>query len=269
MAPRPAPPTREARAALAALEARVVLCRACPRLVAHREEVARTKRAAYRDQSYWGRPVPAFGDPLGRLLIVGLAPAAHGGNRTGRMFTGDRSGDWLYDALHAAGFANQPTSRSRDDGLELEDAFVTAAARCAPPDNRPTPEEFARCRSYLVGEMRLLPNTRVVLALGALAWEHWLRAYEEIGGSVPKPRPKHAHGAEVRLSSITLLGSYHPSQQNTQTGRLTRPMLHSVFERARAIVDGEAGAAAAAARDPAPGARAASTSRRTRSASTG
>ena len=233
--------------ALARLEARVVRCRLCPRLVAWREEVARVKRRAFADEDYWGRPIPAFGADSARLVVVGLAPAAHGGNRTGRMFTGDRSGDWLYAALHAHGFATQPTSLRRGDGLALVDAFVTAAARCAPPDNRPTPEEFARCRPYLVGELGLLTRARVVVALGALAWEHFLRAYEERGGTVGKPRPRHGHGAEVVLAGIagdsfaggrdvTLLGSYHPSQQNTQTGRLTRPMFHSIFGRALALL---------------------------------
>ncbi len=256
-----------ARTALAALETRVTRCRACPRLVAHREETARTKRAAYRDQSYWGRPVPAFGDAAARLLLVGLAPAAHGGNRTGRMFTGDRSGDWLYEALHGAGFANQPTSHAREDGLVLTDAFVTAAARCAPPGNRPTPGEFARCRPFLVEEMRLLRHVRVVIALGALAWDQWLHAYAERGGIVPRPRPRHGHGIEVGLAAppIVLLGSYHPSQQNTLTGRLTRPMFQSVFARARALLDTEAAVSPLPGVSPAP---AAATSRRTRSTST-
>lgn len=232
-------------AALERIEARVVRCRLCPRLVAWREEVARVKRRAFAHETYWGRPIPAFGNDDARLVVVGLAPAAHGGNRTGRMFTGDRSGDWLYAALFAHGFATQPESTGRDDGLELVDTFITAAARCAPPDNRPTPEEFARCRPYLVGELGLLARARVVVALGALAWEHFLRAWEERGGVAPRPRPKHTHGAEVVLPAIagdgfasgrevTLLGSYHPSQQNTQTGRLTRPMFHAIFERARA-----------------------------------
>jgi len=233
--------------ALARIESRVVRCRLCPRLVAWREEVARVKRRAFATEIYWGKPIPAFGEAGARLVIVGLAPAAHGGNRTGRMFTGDRSGDWLYEALFAHGFATQPTSVRPGDGLELVDTFITAAARCAPPDNRPTPEEFARCRPYLVAELGLLTRARVVVALGALAWEHVLRAYEERGGVVGKPRPRHGHGAEVVLARIagdafaggrdvTLLGSYHPSQQNTQTGRLTRPMFHAVFARARARI---------------------------------
>lgn len=231
----------------ARLEARVVSCRACPRLVAWREEVAATKRRAFAGETYWGRPVPAFGSIEARLVLVGLAPAAHGGNRTGRMFTGDRSGDWLYDALHAHGFASQAHSTSRDDGLELHDTFITAAARCAPPDNRPTPEEFARCRPFLVEELGLLRNARVVIALGALAWEQFFKAWVERGGRMPLPRPRHGHGVERALSGIpgdgfaagrpvTLLGSYHPSQQNTQTGRLTRPMFYSVFARARDLL---------------------------------
>jgi uracil-DNA glycosylase family 4 len=258
--PAPADPLRR-------LESRIVACRACPRLVAWREEAARVKRRAYREQPYWGRPVPAFGEADARLVIVGLAPAAHGGNRTGRMFTGDSSGDWLYDALHHHGFASQAASTGRDDGLVLSDTFITAAARCAPPDNKPTPDEFARCRPFLVAELGLLPRARVVVALGALAWEHFLRAYEARGGHVKAPRPKHGHGAFVRLEGIagdgfasgravTLLGSYHPSRQNTQTGRLTRPMLYAVFARARDLL-------------PESSARAAATKRRTRSTSTG
>jgi uracil-DNA glycosylase family 4 len=234
-------------AALERLESRVVRCRRCPRLVAWREEVARTKRRAFAGETYWGRPVPAFGPADARLVLVGLAPAAHGGNRTGRMFTGDRSGDWLYAALFAHGFATQEEARARDDGLELLDTFVTAAARCAPPDNRPTPEEFANCRPWLVAELALLTRARVVVALGALAWEHFLRAWSARGGAVPAPRPRHAHGAEAALPGIagdafaggrgvTLIGSYHPSQQNTQTGRLTRPMFHAIFGRARVLL---------------------------------
>jgi uracil-DNA glycosylase family 4 len=225
------------RTALAALEARVVRCRRCPRLVAWREETARTKRRAYKDETYWGRPVPAFGDPRARLLVVGLAPAAHGGNRTGRMFTGDRSGDWLYAALHAHGFANQAQSIARDDGLRLRDAFVSAGARCAPPDNKPTREEFAACRPWLVAELALLTRVRVVVALGGLAWGEFLLAWVAHGGAVGSPRPKFAHAAERAIGGgVTLLGSYHPSQQNTQTGRLTREMLGAVFARARALL---------------------------------
>src|SRR5688500_15200917 len=213
--------------ALDELHRRITCCRRCPRLVRWREASAKKPPRRYLGMEYWAKPLPGFGDPKARVLIVGLAPAAHGGNRTGRMFTGDRSGDWLYEALFAHGFANQPESRHAGDGLVLYDTWITAAARCAPPDNRPTPEEFARCRPYLVSEMRLLPLARVVLALGALAWDQWLRAYESMGGAVPRPRPRHAHGAELGLDSLadapttqglTLLGSYHPSQQNTLTG---------------------------------------------------
>src|SRR5438046_315029 len=174
----------------------IVACDACPRLRNYCTDIAREKRRAYREETYWGRPVPAFGDPRARLLLVGLAPAAHGGNRTGRMFTGDRSGDWLYGALHAHGFANQAASTSRDDGLVLRDAFVTAGARCAPPDNKPTREEFAACRPWLAQEFALLVRVRVVLALGALAWREFLLAWEAAGGRTPMPRPRFAHGAE-------------------------------------------------------------------------
>jgi uracil-DNA glycosylase family 4 len=200
--------------------------------------VAREKRRAYRDQDYWGRPVPGFGDPKARLLVVGLAPAAHGGNRTGRVFTGDSSGDWLYEALHRFGFANQPDSTARNDGLELTGCYVTAAARCAPPDNRPTTPEFERCREYLEAETRLLAGARVVLVLGRLAHERWLRAAGLWDAMPAARRPPFAHAAEHRLpDGRTLLCSYHPSRQNTQTGRLTRAMWHAVFRRARACVD--------------------------------
>jgi len=215
-----------------------VRCRRCPRLVAWREEVARTKRRAFASETYWGKPIPAFGSADARLVVVGLAPAAHGGNRTGRMFTGDRSGDWLYAAMHAQGFASQPTSLHNGDGLVLRDAFITAGARCAPPDNKPTREEFANCRPWLVGELELLESKRVVIALGGLAWTEFLLAWKARGGALPRPLPKFAHGAEARLEGVTLLGSYHPSQQNTSTGRLTRPMLEGVFARARTLLDG-------------------------------
>jgi len=213
-----------------------VRCRRCPRLVAWREEVARTKRRAFASETYWGKPIPAFGSVDARLVVVGLAPAAHGGNRTGRMFTGDRSGDWLYAAMHAHGFASQPTSVHRGDGLVLRDAFITAGARCAPPDNKPTREEFANCRPWLVGELELLESMRVVIALGGLAWTEFLLAWKALEGELPRPLPKFAHGAEARLHGVTLLGSYHPSQQNTSTGRLTRPMLEGVFARARVLL---------------------------------
>jgi uracil-DNA glycosylase family 4 len=216
------------------LERAIVHCRRCPRLVAHREAVAREKRAQYRNWDYWGRPVPGFGDHRARLLIVGLAPAAHGANRTGRMFTGDRSGDWLYDALHVAGFANRPVSTRRGDGLALRSAFVTAIARCAPPGNRPNPEEIRHCRSHLTGEIRRLSDVRVVVVLGHLALDGFLRAWAEAGRKTPSPRPRFVHGAEYDLGGeTTLLVSYHPSQQNTFTKKLTRRMLRAVFRRAR------------------------------------
>ncbi len=222
------------RAALEALQAEVVACRRCPRLVEWRERVAREKRAAFRDWEYWGKPVPGFGDPEARLLVVGLAPAAHGGNRTGRIFTGDRSGDWLFRALWKAGFANQPESRSRDDGLRLEDAYVTAAVRCAPPQNRPTSEERANCLPYLRREWEILDRVRVVVALGSFA----CAAVADVAGL--RPRPKFAHGAEHPLpGGRRLLCSFHPSQQNTFTGRLTEAMFDAVFARARALLEGE------------------------------
>jgi uracil-DNA glycosylase family 4 len=210
----------------------IVACRACPRLVAWRELVARERRAAYRGETYWGRPVPGFGDPLAAIVVVGLAPAAHGANRTGRMFTGDRSGEFLYAALWGAGLASRPESVSRDDGLELRGCYVTAAVRCAPPDNRPTPDERATCLPYLRRELELLANARVLVCLGALAWEAALALLEPR----PRPRPRFAHGAELAWAGHpVLLASYHPSQQNTFTGRLTAPMLDAVLERARLL----------------------------------
>ena len=215
----------------AAVNAAVVACRACPRLVAWREQVAVERRAAYAEETYWGRAVPAFGDPAAGVLVVGLAPAAHGANRTGRMFTGDRSGDWLFASLHRTGFANQPTSVSRDDGLALTDAYVTAAVRCAPPDNRPAVTERDRCAPYLAAELDLLP-WQVVVALGGFAFDAVLR---HTGWQGRKPR--FGHGEEVRLpDGRWLVGSYHVSQQNTFTGRLTEEMLDAVFLRAREIV---------------------------------
>ena len=203
------------------------------------------KRASFRDDDYWGRPVPGFGDPAARVLIVGLAPAAHGANRTGRMFTGDRSGEWLYRALHRAGFANQPGSTDRNDGLELTDAWLTAAVHCAPPDNKPTPVERDTCQSWLVQEMALMtPQLDVIVALGGFAWIQALKVLGDAGWQVPRPRPKFAHLAEVTLKagegadaerSVTLLGSYHPSQQNTFTGRLTEEMFDAVWQRARGM----------------------------------
>jgi uracil-DNA glycosylase family 4 len=227
-----------AERALARLTREVVACRRCPRLIAHCEAVARTRVRRHRDEEYWGRPVPGFGDPRARLLIVGLAPAAHGANRTGRMFTGDSSGNWLYRALHRAGFANRPESWGRDDGLALESAWITAGARCAPPDNRPEPEELRACRDYLVRELRALAEVRVVLALGKIAFDAALAAWADAGGVVARPRPAFAHGAEAALDERrVLLASYHPSRQNTQTGRLTEPMLDAIFARARALAD--------------------------------
>jgi uracil-DNA glycosylase family 4 len=219
-------------AALEALEAEVVACRRCPRLVAWREQVAREKVARFRHEAYWGRPVRGFGDPAARILVVGLAPAAHGGNRTGRVFTGDASGDFLWPAMHAAGLASQPVGRRLDDGLELRGAWIAAAVRCAPPANRPTPREEDNCRPYLVGELRLLGGVRVIVPLGAIAWNAALRALAELGVTVPRPRPAFGHGAEARVGRYTLVGTYHPSQQNTFTGRLTPAMLETVLGRA-------------------------------------
>jgi uracil-DNA glycosylase len=197
--------------------------------------VARDKRAAFRDEEYWGRPVPGFGDPKARLLVVGLAPAAHGGNRTGRVFTGDRSGDWLFGALYRTGFANQPTSVRRDDGLELRDAYIAAAVRCAPPSNRPTPEERDRCLPYLARELELLQRVRVILALGQFAYDAAGRVLAATGSPLPVPRPRFGHGVEVRSARAVVLCCYHPSQQNTFTGKLTEAMLDEIFSRARAL----------------------------------
>jgi uracil-DNA glycosylase family 4 len=223
--------------ALDRVERRLTRCRLCPRLAAHRERVAREKVARFRDWTYWGRPVPGFGDPAARLLVIGLAPAAHGGNRTGRIFTGDESGNWLYAAMHRAGFANQSISRDRADGLRLRDAFVTAVARCAPPGNKPTPEEIVTCRRWLLGELALLPHLRVVVALGRVAHMGFLAAERARGMPPVRPVPAFAHAAEHQLASgLTLLCSYHPSQQNTFTGKLTRQMLDAVFTRARELL---------------------------------
>jgi uracil-DNA glycosylase family 4 len=217
---------------LDALADEVAHCRRCPRLVAWREQVAREKRAAFRDQTYWGRPVPGFGDPRARLLILGLAPAAHGGNRTGRIFTGDRSGDWLIASLHRTGFANQPTSVARDDGLRLDDCYIAAPVKCAPPDNKPTIVERDTCAPWLDAELALLPTIQVVVALGSFAWDAALR---HLGPARPKPR--FGHAAETTLTSgTTLIGSYHVSQQNTSTKRLTEDMLDEVFWRAQALL---------------------------------
>jgi uracil-DNA glycosylase family 4 len=214
---------------LAALERRITQCRRCERLVEWREQVAREKRSAFRGEVYWGRPVPGFGDPEARVYVLGLAPAAHGANRTGRVFTGDRSGDWLFASLHRTGFANQPVSASADDGLRLTGAWIASAVRCAPPANKPLPSERDACLPFAQQELRLLAHVRVVVALGAFAWDAALRLH----GGV-KPKPVFGHLAEAALpDGRVLLGSYHPSQQNTFTGKLTAPMLDAVFERAR------------------------------------
>jgi len=222
----------EKSALLGALNEEIVVCRKCPRLVEYREEVAREKRRAFRDWTYWGKPVPGFGDPRAELLILGLAPAAHGGNRTGRVFTGDRSGDFLYAALHKAGFANQPTSVRRDDGLRLKNAYIAATIRCAPPANKPLPSEIKNCRSYLVQEMEIL-QPRAVLALGKIAWDAYLEVLKQRGLILSRAAFHFAHGAEAELPSkgARLFGVYHPSQQNTQTGRVTSAMYGQVFRR--------------------------------------
>lgn len=220
--------------------ASVTACRRCPRLAAWRERIAREKVRRFAGETYWGRPVPGFGDPKARLLIVGLAPAAHGANRTGRMFTGDRSGDWLYAALHRYGFASRPVSISRDDGLTLTDCFITATCRCAPPGNKPTAEEMDRCRPFLEWELAHLECVRVVLGLGKIGFDAAADALRRLSRTDPgcTRRPRFTHGAEHRLADgRVLLGSFHPSQQNTFTGRLTRPMFHSIFRRIRTILD--------------------------------
>jgi len=227
---------------LSRLHDEVVACRRCPRLVAWRERVARDKRAAFADQEYWGLPVPGYGDPRARILLVGLAPAAHGGNRTGRIFTGDRSGDFLFAGLFRAGLANQPTSIARDDGLRLRDAYVAAVNRCAPPGNRPTPEERAHCLPFLSREVRLLAGLRVIVPLGAFAWDGALRALEANAVPVLRPRPRFGHGAAASAGPYTLLGCFHPSQQNTFTGKLTPAMLDEVLGRAVALAGADAGA---------------------------
>ena len=224
---------------LAELEAEVTRCRRCPRLVAWRERVADEKRASFADWDYWGRPLPGFGDPAARILVLGLAPAAHGANRTGRIFTGDRSGDWLFAAMHRAGLANQATSVSRDDGLRLRDAWVTAAVRCAPPANRPTPRERDNCLPWTERELTLLPRVRVIVCLGAFAWDAALRVRAALGEPTPRPKPRFGHGAEAAGARWTLLGCFHPSQQNTFTGKLTEAMLDAVFQRARELAGTE------------------------------
>ena len=224
------------------VEREIAGCTLCPRLREHCEQVARTKRRAFRDEIYWGRPVPGFGDRRARVLLVGLAPAAHGANRTGRMFTGDDSGNWLYAALHRAGLASQAEATDRNDGLRLEGAFITASARCAPPDNKPSPVELAACAPFLDREIELLKDVRAVLALGQIAWETVLRRALRVDpGSVPSPRPRFSHLAETEVAlrgpgkRVALVGSYHPSRQNTNTGRLTRPMLDAAIARAAAL----------------------------------
>jgi uracil-DNA glycosylase family 4 len=226
-------------ASLDDLALEITRCRRCPRLVAWRELVAQQKRRAFAGEEYWGRPVPGWGDPNARCLLVGLAPAAHGANRTGRMFTGDESGRWLYRALHRAGFANQQQCERRDDGLTLTGCFITAVARCAPPANRLKPVERDNCRTYLEAEIKALQNVRAVVTLGQYAYDHVLRIYRDQGGPVPVPKPQFAHGAEIHLGvgEPVVLASYHPSQQNTFTGKLTEPMLDAIFERAREITD--------------------------------
>lgn len=225
---------------IASMMSDLTRCRQCPRLVDWREMVAEAKVKRYADQLYWGRPVPSFGDPNARLLIIGLAPAAHGANRTGRMFTGDRSGDWLYRALHKAGFANRPDSTNLSDGLRLKDCYIAATAHCAPPDNKLLPEEVAKCRPYLSTELALMPQVRIIIALGKVGWDAILR---EPQFTPPKgeSKPKFGHGLVYELNDrVTLIGSYHPSQQNTFTGRLTEPMFDQVFARARKILGKDA-----------------------------
>ena len=225
--------------ALAVLNKTITDCTACPRLVSYRQAIARQKRKQYRDWIYWGRPVPGFGDRQARLYVLGLAPAAHGGNRTGRVFTGDRSGDWLYDALYRYGFANQASSTHLEDGLSLTDCYIGATVRCAPPENKPELDEFERCSRFLLEEVHLLKNHRVVITLGKIAFDHYLKACRTLGRIIPAPVPKFGHGVVYRLPwGVTLLGSYHPSQQNTFTGKLTRSMFHSVFGKARKEIEG-------------------------------
>ena len=235
MEPGPASPPVERRELLAEIEREVVVCRRCPRLVAWRELVAREKVARFRHEEYWGRPVPGFGDPDARILVLGLAPAAHGGNRTGRVFTGDASGDFLWPALHAAGLANRPVSVRAGDGLQAIDLWITAPVKCAPPDNQPLPSERDNCAPYLVRELAALDRARVVVALGGIAWASALRTFSALGASLPRPLPKFGHGAEATIGRWTLLGCYHVSQQNTFTKRLTREMLDAILQRAVAL----------------------------------
>jgi uracil-DNA glycosylase len=221
------------RGAFGQLASEIHSCRRCPRLVSWREERAADPPRRYRNEDYWARPLDGFGDPAARVAIVGLAPAAHGANRTGRMFTGDRSGDWLYAALHRTGYANQPSSADRNDDLSLKDAYITAVVRCAPPANRPSPSERDNCLPYLERELMMLKNCETIVALGGFAWQGTLRALRAVGEEIPKPRPRFGHGTEVRVGNWNLLGCYHPSQQNAFTGRLTESMTDAVFLRTR------------------------------------
>jgi uracil-DNA glycosylase len=230
-------PVRQITGSLEVLRENIIRCRACPRLVDWRETVAAAKRKQYLTWEYWGKPVPGFGDENARLVIVGLAPAAHGANRTGRMFTGDKSGDWLYGALHKFGFANQPKSVDRDDGLELRNCYITASVRCAPPGNKPTREEFENCRPFLLDELRLLRNVRVMIALGKIAFDTVIDCSRLLGWNSFMRKPKFGHGDQVKISeNLYLIASYHPSQQNTFTGKLTRPMFHRVFRKAKGLL---------------------------------
>jgi uracil-DNA glycosylase family 4 len=224
----------DAGSALDAIAERMIRCERCPRLREYCTTVAKERRKAFQSWTYWGRPVPGFGAPQAAIVIVGLAPAAHGANRTGRMFTGDRSGDFLYAALHRAGLANQPTSVSRDDGLTLRDVYISAAARCAPPGNRPLPSELKACQPYLEDELRVL-QPAVTMCLGSIAWSAALAAWAALGQAIPRPRPKFGHAVECTLANTTMLGCYHVSQQNTFTGRLTEAMLDNVLKRAKQI----------------------------------
>lgn len=231
------PPSSPSFTALAQVQEAIVACTQCPRLGPYVQQVATQKVRRFQHETYWGKPVPSFGDPQAQLLIVGLAPAAHGGNRTGRSFTGDRSGDWLFAALHANGFASQPTSVHRDDGLTLHDCYIAQVLHCAPPDNKPERQEMANCQAYLLAELRLLARVQVIVPLGQIAFEASVRALQALGVSLPTPRPRFGHGQMCRLpDGQTLLPSYHPSQQNTSTGRLTHAMLASIFATARHLI---------------------------------
>jgi uracil-DNA glycosylase len=235
MSANPRDPARAGADSLEQLAAEIHSCHLCPRLVEWRNAAAAAPPRRFRGEDYWARPVAGFGDPGAAIALVGLAPAAHGANRTGRMFTGDRSGDWLYAALHRAGYANQPESISAGDGLRLRGAYVTAVVRCAPPANKPAPGERDNCLPYLARELALLPHCRTVLALGAFGWDGALQALRRLGHEVPRPKPRFGHGAEASVGPWSLLGCYHPSQQNTFTGRLTEPMLDRIFDRAREL----------------------------------